>query len=108
MMASTKKKERLSIPLSGVAYADGDLWIAHCLQLDVAAEGKTAEEAIDNVIELIGFHVQTAMEVGDIQSIFRPAPPEIWKMFWLAEDRPVRRRPPTPIEKFEARELVLA
>ncbi len=107
-MARAKKTERLSIPLSAVTYRHGDWSIAHCLQLDLVAEGKSPAEALDNLIDLVTFQVETALELGDIESIFRPAPPEIWKMFWLAEHRPIRRRPPEPIESFEARELALA
>jgi predicted RNase H-like HicB family nuclease len=76
-IVGAKKKDRLSIPLSGVTYRDGDWWIAHCLQLDIVAEVKTPKEALDNVLDLITLQVETALEVGDIGSIFRPAPPEI-------------------------------
>jgi predicted RNase H-like HicB family nuclease len=107
-MAGDSKVERLSIPLSVVTYREGEWSIAHCLQMDLVAEGKTPQEALDNVFDLIDFHVSTALEVGDIESVFRPAPAEIWKMFWLGRPRKVRRRPPSPIERFEARELALA
>jgi len=106
-MTAKVKVQKLSIPLSVVTYREGEWWIAHCLQLDIAAEGQSASEALDSVMDLIDFQVSTALEVGDIESIFRPAPAEIWKMFWLGQPRPVRRRPSTPIVRFEARELAL-
>ena len=99
---------QLRIPLSSVTYPEGDWWIAHCLELDVAAEGPTPSEAIGNVIDLVGLHIATALEEGDIASIFRPAPSEIWKMFWIGQELTVRKKLPKMVDRFDAREVVLA
>lgn len=97
------------INLSGVIYHEGADWLAHCLELDIVAEGKTPAEAFRNVIDLCEFQIDTALEEGDLQSIFRPAPPEMWKMFALASERPAAvRKLPKVVNRFEARELEFA
>ncbi len=72
------KKADFNIPLSGIVYQEGKWWIAHCLELDLVAEGHTASEAIRDCLKLAVFQIQTAFEEGDIRSIFKPAPAEVW------------------------------
>ena len=103
-----KSKTELRIPLSGVVYREGTWWIAHCLQLDIAAEGASSAEALRSLVELVELQINTALDEGDIESVFRPAPPKIWRMFWMAEEIEFRRKLNKPIERFETRELVLS
>ena len=97
----------LKIDLRAVTYREGSDWIAHCLELDIVAEGKTPMEALRNLRDLCQLQVRVAMEEGDISSVFRAAPPEIWKMYSLGDelDSP---KPTKPVTRFEARELALA
>jgi hypothetical protein len=106
-MAKVKTDPTFRIELRAVAYRQGDWWIAHCLELDLVAEGKTPLQAIQDVLELSCTQIETAIKSGDIQSVFRAAPPEIWAMFSKAADKPIRRKPPCPVQRFEAREAVL-
>jgi len=100
--------ERISIPLRAVVYREGDWWIAHCLELDLVAEGKSPFAALKDVLDLAEFQIRVAMEDGDLDSIFRAAPPEVWRMFSLAEAFDFRRKPPKPVDRFETRSLALA
>ncbi len=98
------------IDLSGVAYPEGGWWIAHCLQLDIAAEGRTASEAFDALKSLCDFQIETAVEKGDLPSIFRPAPAEIWGLYATAKDSDKRlvSKPGQLVNRFETRELCAA
>ena len=79
------------IELRGVVYREGPWWIAHCLEMDVVAEGDTPFEAISSAAELCGLKIEDAMREGDMRSIYRPAPPELWELY----DRGKRfRKPP--------------
>ncbi|MGA2034923.1 MAG: hypothetical protein ABSG68_21960 [Thermoguttaceae bacterium] len=108
VMAKTKTKNAFRVELRAVAYQHGRWWIAHCLELDLVAEGKTPIAAIEDVMDLSCTQIAEAVESGDIQSVFRAAPPEIWVMFSKAADAPVKHKPLYPVERFEAREAVLA
>ena len=68
--------------LSCLEYKDGDLYIAHCLEFDLVAQGNSQEEAHNNLADLIKSHIQFAVE-KDIEgkSLFRPAPQEYWETF---------------------------
>ena len=67
--------DKPNIALRMVVYLEGGGWIAHCLEMDVVAEGKTANEAMRNLEDLCQFQIEVAMKEGDLDSVFRPAPP---------------------------------
>lgn len=91
--------------LRALLYRDDDWWVAHCLETDVVAEGHTPTEAFDNLQSLTAFQIETALEEGDLQSIFRQAPPEILAAFATGYDQRIRRRPPKAVERFDVRRL---
>ena len=68
-----------------VVYKEQGFWLSHCLETDVVAEGASAAEALRNSRDLCDFQIRTAMRDGDIASIFRPAPKEIWLLFMNAK-----------------------
>jgi hypothetical protein len=101
----------MSITLRGIIYPEEGVWLAHCLEMDIVAEGKTPEQALRDVIDLCNWQLQVAKTQGDIESAFRPAPPEYWKLFFLAQKKmPVKKslKKADVIQGFEARELQLA
>jgi hypothetical protein len=106
-MAKAKAKMAFRIPLRAVAYQHGRWWLAHCLELDLVAEGNSAEEAFQDLLDISTTQIKTAIRAGNLESVFRAAPPEIWAMFSKAIDRPLKRKPSQPVERFEAREAVL-
>jgi hypothetical protein len=107
----TKTTSKLSINLSAIVYRENADWIAHCLELDIVAEGKNAEDAIESLISLCDLQIETAIEEGDLESIFRPAPPEFWKMFASGKEKAGKRGArrldgfKAPVNRFEAREM---
>jgi len=96
---------KVRLTLRALIYQEDSWWIAHCLELDLVAEGKTPVKAFENLQSLTALQVATAMEEGDLQSIFRTAPPEILAQFAVAYDRDMRRRPPALVERFDVRAL---
>ena len=102
------KKPDCRIPLRAVVYPHGKLWIAHCLELDLVAEGETPESALQDLIDLSSLQIKTAIKNQDLRSAFSAAPPDIWAMFSRAKDHPIKKKPSAPVESFEAREAVLA
>lgn len=108
-MKSTAPTIRLD--LSVLVYVEGDWWIAHCLEMDMAEEGKTPFEAFKNLVDVINHHVGVAMEEADLGSIFSPSPPELWKLFAISEDYILPKTPRKtikPVNRFHVRQLQLA
>jgi hypothetical protein len=106
-MAKTRSKPTIRIPLRAVTYRHDRWWIAHCLELDLVAEGKTPREAIKDLVELACTQIEAAIDEGDLESVFRPAPAEIWATFSKAADTRITQRPPCPVDRFEVREAAL-
>jgi predicted RNase H-like HicB family nuclease len=106
----------LGINLSAIVYREDGVWIAHCLELDIVSEGKDADDALKSLVSLCDLQISTALKDGDLESIFRPAPPEVWKMFSSGREKFIsdrtgrrgKRRFRSPVQRFEARELLLA
>jgi len=101
-------QRHIRLSLEFLMYPEGGFWFGHCLELDIVAEGTSPREAAANCIELCGAQISYAMENGNIESIFRQAPPSFWRMFSVAEDYHLEHALPEPIERAEARELQLA
>lgn len=96
---------KVRLTLRALVYPEDGLWIAHCLELDLVAEGETPRKAFEDLQSLTELQIATALEDGNLQSIFRTAPPEIHATFAVADDRKMRRRPRAPVERFEVRSL---
>jgi hypothetical protein len=97
------------IALRGVVYPEDGWWIAHCLELDITAEGRSPAEALKAVISLCDYQLSTAHESGDMTSVFRSAPPEIWNLFNRASDfRQTGSSKHASFDRFEARQLAMA
>ena len=99
---------KIRVTLRIVVYRESRLWLAHCLELDIVAEGTTSAAAVKDLLDLCLLQIDVAGEEGDLESIFRPAPPEIWKMFFMSQKRKMVKPPPgSAVEAIEERELSL-
>jgi hypothetical protein len=91
MLQSERRQPEFHVDV--LLYREGDGWAAHCLQLDLVECGVTAEEAEDALAGVIQHHVQWAIEDDDMENLFHPAPPEVWKRFFTAEPKGFREIP---------------
>lgn len=58
---------------------EDDLYSALCLELDVASQGKTIQEAKRNIREAIELYLESVVETGEEEDFVpRPAPIEEW------------------------------
>ena len=62
-----------------VSREDGKFY-AHCLALDIFAEGKTEHEAKKNLAEMIFEYLRFFVEKNMEPFIFRPAPMKYWEI----------------------------
>lgn len=79
--------------LDVLLYREDGEWIAHCLQFDLVEAGATPEEAEESLSGVIQHHIQWALEDNDMEHLFHPAPPEVWKKFFTAETQGFREIP---------------
>ncbi len=101
---------QIRLGLSVLIYREEAWWIAHCLEMDLPAEGKTPPEALLNLFDIANVQIEAALEHDDVQSIFSPAPAEFGKLF--AESRDYNDRPARPpiasVDLLNVRELTPA
>ena len=65
---------------------EGNLYLAHCLEFDLVAQGSTREDAFRNLLDAIELQAEYAEETGDVSQLIQPAPPEYWQL--LAHAKP--------------------
>ena len=69
---------------------DEEVYSALCLELDVASQGKTIDEAKVNLQEAIELYLEEVYEAGlEKEFIPRPAPMEYWLRYFTAEAREI-------------------
>ena len=87
------------IDLRAVAYHEENRWFAHCLELDIVADGETPVAAMSNLVDLVRIQIVDACEHASFDTLFRVAPPEIWDMY--AQAQAVENDQPKRCELFE-------
>jgi hypothetical protein len=64
-----------------LVYKDHDLWVAHCLQLDVAVAEPDRVDAMEECINTCSEHLAFAIKTGRVDTAFKMAPPEVVNRF---------------------------
>ena len=56
---------------SASIWREGDLFVAQCLQVDIASQGASEGEALDNLKEALELHFEspTSTDVADVRTI---------------------------------------
>ena len=101
--------DKTQFELRIVAYREEGIWLAHCLELDIVAEGKSSKKAVHDLVDLCILQIKVAIEENDLPAIIRPAPAEIWTMFFAAtKKKRFKPSPRGPVTEIDERELELA
>lgn len=83
-----------------VVFQQGDWWVAHCLEVDLATQSKSLSKLPLELADLLSSQVAVSRELGvePFQGL-RPAPSRYWKMF---EDATSRLEPiaAAPVSEF--------
>jgi len=65
------KNTRMKRPFSATVWKEGDWYVAQCLDVDVASQGETEEEALSNLTEALELHFEppVATRPAEIRTI---------------------------------------
>ena len=78
--------------MHGLIEKEGNLYSALCLELDVASQGETIQEAKQNLKEAVELYLETVYEEGDEREFIpRPAPVEEWLKYFEVQARALSR-----------------
>ena len=69
---------KVNISANIILEKEEGLYVAHCLEFDIVADGKTKNEAIKNIFHSIVSHIDFCLTMGNIDKIENPAPKEYW------------------------------
>ncbi len=95
----TLKNGRKNLLLHALIERNGDRFSALCLELDVASEGSTADEAAANLREALTGYLKTVFDNGVQDRLFpRLAPKSEWRKFFAAQMKQGTKRPVHAIE----------
>ena len=64
-----------------------NLFLAHCLELDIVATGETVERAKKEMIALICAQVDYAFSNDNLENLYKPAPKDVWEEFFACKER---------------------
>jgi hypoxanthine phosphoribosyltransferase len=66
-------------------------FIAHCLELDIVATGKTLIRVKKDITDLILTQVDYAFSNDNLGHLYRPAPADIWQEFYACKNQSEER-----------------
>jgi len=76
------KKRAASFTVSVLFKKEGVEWIGHCLELDIVQTGTNLRTLKADMKDLIIAQVFYAFKNDNLDYLFHPAPPEVWKEFF--------------------------
>jgi hypothetical protein len=80
-------RRKPSFNLRVLIYQEEDIWIAHCLELDIMTANPKQSIVEKDIFDLIIAQIESAFEHGNLKNIFKPAPPEDWEKLYYASKR---------------------
>jgi len=80
-----------SITFNILAKKEDNLWIAHCLELDIVATSKTLKVLKKEIVDLIITQINYAFSNNNLKNLYHPAPAEVWKEFYACKESVERK-----------------
>lgn len=53
------------VELTAVVWREGDEWVSHCPELDIASSGNAPEEAFEELLDAVTAYLNTLEELGE-------------------------------------------
>jgi len=85
------KSPEISIDVNILIKEEDGLFVAHCLEFDIVAAAKTLDQAQREVVALICAQVDYAFSNDNLDNLFHPAPPELWKELAACKEQKERK-----------------
>ncbi len=75
------KEEKSSLTFSILIRKEDDIFVAHCLELDVVATAPTFAQVRNDIADLVLAQVSFAYENDNLKYLYKPAPKEVYDAF---------------------------
>lgn len=76
------KADETSMVFNILAKKTHDMWIAHCLELDIVATSNSLDTLEKDIKDLILTQVDYAFSNDNLANLYHPAPSNVWKEFY--------------------------
>lgn len=89
-------KSMKSMTFNILARKENDLWVAHCLELDIVATSNSLADLKKEMEDLIITQVDYAFSNNNLDNLYHPAPPEVWSLFYACKEsieKKIKMRP---------------
>jgi len=87
-----RSSEGLAMTFNVLIKKEDDIYIAHCLELDIVATADTVNQAKKDIISLIIAQIDYAFSNDNLEHLFHPAPQEVWAEFFSGKEKAIRER----------------
>jgi hypothetical protein len=71
-----------SIIINIIAKEEGNIWVGHCLELDIVATANDLDQLKHDLVDLIIAQIDYAFSNDNLDNLFHPAPREVWEKFY--------------------------
>lgn len=106
-MKKEPNKGVLAITVNVLIKKEDDIFIAHCLELDIVATANTAVQIEKDIISLIDAQISYAFSNNNLDNLYHPAPPETWKAFFACKEKIEKRHKVTHPKKDKPSQRVI-
>ncbi len=86
MQNAIKREIKASFDVNILIKQEDNLYIAHCLELDIVAASETLEQVQAEIIDLICVQIDYAFSNDNLDNLFHPAPPELWQELYQCKE----------------------
>ena len=85
MSAASKEQDASQVNLGVLAYREGKDWVALALEMDLRGYGKTIDEAVRELSDLVAMQLSFARLKSQPELVWKPAEPQYWTLFTNAK-----------------------
>ena len=64
---------------------EDEMWMAHCLELDIVSVAETKEAVVAELKDLIIAQIEYAFQNDNLDNLYKAAPASVWKEFYSCE-----------------------
>ena len=86
-MGKEIKKRDTAITVNVLVKKEDDIFVAHCLELDIVTTAASSEQVEKDMVSLINAQVSCAFANNNLDNLFHPAPQEVWNKFFACKER---------------------
>ena len=76
-----------------------ELFLAHCLELDILTAADDLTQVKDDIIDLMIAQIEYAFNNDNLEYLYKPAPIEVWQEFYGCDEAEIIERKISPSGK---------